>query len=151
MVFKTQVPHVSGRIVVQDVASTLAYAPAIDGIEFQEHNFFTPQPIKGAKLYYLRHILHDWTDMDSVRILQNLIPALVPESRIVIDEVVLPDTKVPWQCALVDLTMSSSPGGCECSRDDWDSLLDRAELQIVEGAHLCYVREHAVIIAVLTK
>ncbi|KAF2621741.1 S-adenosyl-L-methionine-dependent methyltransferase [Macroventuria anomochaeta] len=149
--FKTQIPSISGRIVVQDVASTLAYAPAINGIEFQEHDFFTPQPIKGAKFYYLRHILHDWTDEDSVCILQNLIPALAPESRIVIDEVVLPDTNVPWQCAFMDLTMSSSLGGCERSRDEWDNLLGRAGLRIVEVHTYDDVRKHSVIIAMPKK
>lgn len=149
--FKTQVPTISGRIVVQDVASTLVHAPKIDGIEFHEHDFFTLQPIKGAKFYYLRHILHDWTDEDSIRILQNLTPALAPESRIVIDEVVLPDTNVPWQCAFMDLTMAASLGGCERSRDEWDSLLGRAGLQIVDVHTYDDVRKHSVIVAVPKK
>ncbi|KAJ4339007.1 hypothetical protein N0V95_007900 [Ascochyta clinopodiicola] len=148
--FKAQLPSAQGRVVVQDVASTLAYAPKIDGIEFQEHDFFTPQPIRGAKYYYLRHILHDWTADDSIRILRNLIPALSPESRIVIDEVVLPDTHVPWQCAFMDLTMSASLGGCERSKDEWTSLLDRAGLRIVEVHTYDEVRKHSVIIAVPT-
>ncbi|KAF9697183.1 hypothetical protein EKO04_004988 [Ascochyta lentis] len=148
--FKTQMSSIPGRIVVQDVASTLAYALKIDGIEFQEHDFFTPQPIKGAKYYYLRHILHDWTAEDSICILRNLIPALSSESRIVIDEVVLPDTHVPWQCAFMDLTMSASLGGCERSRDEWTSLLDRAGLRIVEVHTYDEVRKHSVIIAVPT-
>ena len=146
--FKTQVPSLPGRVVVQDVASTLAYALATDGIEFQEHDFFTPQPIKGAKFYYLRHILHDWSDEDSIRILQNLLPALTFESRIVVDEVVLPDTHVPWQCAFMDLTISASFGGCERSRDEWESLLGRAGLRIVEVHTYDDVRKHSVIIAV---
>lgn len=146
--FKAQVTSNSGPIVVQDVASTLNHAPAIDGIDFQEHDFFTPQPVRGAKFYYLRHILHDWTDEDSVRILQNIIPALTSESRIVIDEVVMPDTKVPWQCAFMDLTMSSSLGGRERSRDEWDILLSSAGLQIEEVHTYDNVVKHSVIIAV---
>lgn len=149
--FKSQVPYASGRIVVQDIASTLTHAPSIEGIEFQEHDFFTPQPIKGAKFYYLRHILHDWTDEDSIRILQNLIPALSSESRIVIDEVVLPDTNVPWQCAFMDLSMSASLGGCERSREEWESLLSRAGLQVEEIHTYDNVGRHGVIIAVPGK
>jgi demethylsterigmatocystin 6-O-methyltransferase len=148
LAFKSQVPSILGRVIVQDVTSTLAYAPKIDGIEFQEHDFFTPQPIHGAKFYYLRHILHDWTDEDSIRILQNLIPAMTPESRIVIDEVVLPDTNVPWQCAFMDLTMSSSLGGCERSKDEWEVLLRRAGLRIVDVHTYDDVRRHSVIVAI---
>lgn len=146
--FQAQFPSATGRLVVQDVASTLAHAPKLAGIDFQEHDFFTPQPIKGAKYYYLRHILHDWTDEDSIRILRNLVPALTTESRIIIDEVVLPDTNVPWQCAFMDLTMSSSLGGCERSRDEWTSLLDRAGLEILEVHTYDDVRKHSVIVAV---
>jgi demethylsterigmatocystin 6-O-methyltransferase len=146
--FKSRVPSALGRIIVQDISSTLTYAPTINGIEFQEHDFFTPQHIEGAKFYYLRHILHDWSDEDSIRILQNLIPALSSESRIVIDEVVLPDTNVPWQCAFMDLTMSSSLGGCERSREEWDKLLSRAGLQIEEIHTYDDVRRHSVIVTV---
>jgi len=145
--FRSQLPSASGRIIVQDVASTLTHAPSIEGIEFQEHDFFMPQPIEGAKFYYLRHILHDWTDEDSIRILQNLIPAFSSESRIVIDEVLLPDTNVPWQCAFMDLTMSASLGGCERSREEWESLLSRAGLHIKEIHTYDDVRRHSVIIA----
>jgi demethylsterigmatocystin 6-O-methyltransferase len=146
--FKTKFDSLQGRIVVQDIASTLAHAPAAEGLEFQEHDFFKPQPIKGAKYYYLRHILHDWNDEDSIRILQNLVPAMAPESRIMIDEVFLPDSKVPWQCAFMDLTMTSSLGGCERSKEEWTSLLDRAGLRIV-GVHTYDgVRMNSIITAV---
>ncbi|KAG9205029.1 hypothetical protein G6514_009488 [Epicoccum nigrum] len=146
--FKTQVSPMSGRVVVQDVASTLTHATRLDGIEFIEHDFFTPQPIQNAKFYYLRHILHDWTDEDCVRILQNIVPALSSNSRIVIDEVVLPDTNVPWQCAFMDLTMMSSLGGRERSEEEWISLLSRAGLQIDELHTYDDVRRHSVIVAV---
>jgi demethylsterigmatocystin 6-O-methyltransferase len=80
--------------------------------------------------------------------LQNLVPAMAPESRIMIDEVFLPDSKVPWQCAFMDLTMTSSLGGCERSKEEWGSLLDRAGLRIV-GVHTYDdVRRNSIITAV---
>jgi demethylsterigmatocystin 6-O-methyltransferase len=147
--FKNKFPHLPGRIIVQDVPSTLAHAPMIDGIEFQVHDFFTPQLIQAAKFYYLRHIMHDWTDEDCIRILSSIIPAMGPESRILVDEVVLPETKVPWQVAMMDIAMMAALGGIERSREDWESLLGRAGLKIVD-VH-CYdgVRFHCVITAVL--
>lgn len=95
--FQTKFPNLPGRIIVQDIPETLSRAPAVDGIEFVVQDFFQPQEIKGAKFYYLRHILHDWTDEDCIKILKNLVPALGPESYVVIDEVVFPDTGAPWQ------------------------------------------------------
>jgi hypothetical protein len=34
----------------------------LDGLNIKayEHSFFEPQPIKGARAYYLGSILHDW-------------------------------------------------------------------------------------------
>jgi demethylsterigmatocystin 6-O-methyltransferase len=146
--FKNKYPHLSGRIIVQDVPSTLAHAPKVDGIEFESHDFFTPQPIHSAKFYYLRHIMHDWTDEDCLHILTSIIPAMGSESYILIDEVVLPETNVPWHVAMMNIAMMASLGGTERSREDWESLLGRAGLKLVD-VH-CYddVRFHSVIAAV---
>ncbi|RAR07913.1 S-adenosyl-L-methionine-dependent methyltransferase [Stemphylium lycopersici] len=146
--FKKKFSTLPGRIVVQDVPSTLAHAQAVDGIDFQAHDFFTAQPIRGAKFYYLRHIMHDWTDEDCVRILSKIAPAMGPESRILVDEVVLPDTKVPWQVAMMDLAMMAALGGIERSKEDWVKLLGKAGLRVMD-VH-CYdeVRYHSIVTAV---
>jgi demethylsterigmatocystin 6-O-methyltransferase len=44
---KDEFPQLPGRIIVQDLPMSIDRAPKVDGIEFQAHNFFTPQPIKG--------------------------------------------------------------------------------------------------------
>ncbi|CAO2648033.1 Nn.00g089550.m01.CDS01 [Neocucurbitaria sp. VM-36] len=146
--FQKKFPHIPGRIVVQDIPSTLAHAPNINGIEFQAHDFFTPQPIQGAKFYYLRHILHDWADQDCIRILSNIVPALGPNSLILIDEVVLPETKVPWQVAVMDISMMACLGGIERSKGDWENLLGRAGLKVVDVHIYDDVRFHGITAAV---
>jgi demethylsterigmatocystin 6-O-methyltransferase len=52
------------------------------GIEAVAHDFFQRQPVKGARFYYLRNILHDWPDDKSVAILKQIIAALGPNSQI---------------------------------------------------------------------
>jgi 6-hydroxytryprostatin B O-methyltransferase len=59
-------------------------------IQFQEHSFFKPQPVKGASVYLLRHILHDWPDKEAIQILRNLVPVLGKQSKIIISDIVLP-------------------------------------------------------------
>lgn len=44
---KARHPELAGRIVVQDLPETIASAPKAKGIKFMEHDFFTPQPVKG--------------------------------------------------------------------------------------------------------
>lgn len=55
-----------------------------------------------------------------------------PESRIVIDEVVLPDQNVPWVAAYMDLAMMTVMGGIERTRTEYERLLDQAGLKIVD-------------------
>ncbi|KAH8704512.1 S-adenosyl-L-methionine-dependent methyltransferase [Phaeosphaeriaceae sp. PMI808] len=130
--FKEKYPNLPGRVVVQDLPATLAHLPPSqpDGIEFVAHDFFTEQTIRGAKFYYFRHVLHDWPDDDCVRILKNTVPAMGPESVILIDEVILPETNVPWQCSAMAMSMMACLGGMERSREDWENLIDRAGLKI---------------------
>ena len=62
-----------------------------DRVSFMEHDFFTEQPVKHADVYFLRWILHDWSDTYAIQILRALIPALRPGAKIVICEMVLPE------------------------------------------------------------
>lgn len=137
--FRAALSHLdlpASRVVVQDIPQTLASAPRdVEGVTFMAHDFFTPQPVRGAKFYYLRHVLHDWPEEQCLQILEHLVRALGPESRIVVDEVVLPDVGVPWQSAYMDLLMCTMLGGAERTRSEWYSLLGRAGLEIVEIRH----------------
>ena len=59
-------------------------------IEFQEHDFFQPQPTV-ADAYFLRYILHNWSDDDCIKIIAALHPALRPGARLLINETISPD------------------------------------------------------------
>lgn len=59
-------------------------------ISFQAHNFFQEQPVKGADVYLLRLVLHDWSDKYSKMIIQALIPALKTGAKIVINDRLIP-------------------------------------------------------------
>jgi demethylsterigmatocystin 6-O-methyltransferase len=149
---KQAFPVVSGKLILQDLPQTLADVPAIEGVETQAHNFFEPQVVKGmclfdfhgilrvlsltillgAKFYYLRNILHAWPDEKAIIILQNFIPALGPESRILIDDMVLPNEKVHWQAASIDLVMMAALASKERTDEQWRALVEAAGLQILE-------------------
>lgn len=147
--FKEKFPHIEGRIVVQDLPSTLAHLPSKPaGIDFEEYDFFTPQPIKGAKFYYLRHIMHDWPDEDCIRILKNIIPAMGPDSLILIDDVALPETNVPWQVSAMVVMVMAALGGIERTREDWASLLDRAGLKVAHIFKYDEFKFHSIVAAV---
>ena len=54
-----------------------------------------------------------------------------PESVILLDEMVLPDTKVHWQSTQIDLTMMAALASRERTRTQWVELLGSVGLEIV--------------------
>jgi hypothetical protein len=81
------------KFVVQDLPKTVASAPKdVDSrIQFQAHDFFTTQPVKGADVYLFRWILHNHSDKYSIKMLHALIPALKKGARVVINDHCLRD------------------------------------------------------------
>ena len=59
-------------------------------ISFQTHVFFNEPPVKGADVYLLRLILHDWSDKYSRMIIKALIPALKPGAKVVVNDRLIP-------------------------------------------------------------
>ncbi|KAL8722514.1 MAG: hypothetical protein Q9225_001030 [Loekoesia sp. 1 TL-2023] len=89
-----QYPQIS--CIVQDRSKVIETGKAklpstlTDRLSFMEHNFFHDQPVKGAEVYILRWILHDWSDTYATKILRALASALSPKSKLLICEAVLP-------------------------------------------------------------
>jgi hypothetical protein len=105
------------KFVVQDLPRTIASAPKLEDdlatrIEFQEHDFFTPQPVKGADIYFFRWIFHNHSDKYATTILRQLIPALKKGAKVVINDHCLPEpgTESAWDEKIIrtmDLVMLS--------------------------------------------
>ena len=84
----------------------------------------------GAKYYLLPFILQNWPDKQCRLILINIINAMSPASRILIDEMVLPDARVHWHSTSRDLTVMAAMGARERTRTQWAELLDSVGLVI---------------------
>ncbi|PCH41150.1 S-adenosyl-L-methionine-dependent methyltransferase, partial [Wolfiporia cocos MD-104 SS10] len=91
------------HFVVEDLPSTIQQAQAVWTREYPEalqrgrvklvpHDFFTEQPVKGAEVYFLRAILHDWPDDQCVTILSHLRAAMGPDSVILVAGLVVNTT-----------------------------------------------------------
>lgn len=82
--------------IVQDLPDVIAegrsklLAKLTDRITFMAYDFFSEQPIQRADVYFLRWILHDWSDKYCIKILQCLIPALKAGARIIVSEFNVP-------------------------------------------------------------
>ncbi|TLD09724.1 hypothetical protein PspLS_11350 [Pyricularia sp. CBS 133598] len=98
-------------------------------VTFQPHDFFAPQPVSGANVYMLKHVLHDWPDSKAVEILRNVAPAMVsPSQRIVLYEHAASGahpvpTNITRTIAAMDMAMLTMGNGKERSLQDWEVLV----------------------------
>jgi hypothetical protein len=125
-------PRMKGRFIVQDLPSTFDVVPSPpDRVEFMVYDIFTPQPVKDAYIYHYRHIFHNWSDGDCTTILGQIVPLLKtqPKSKLLLVDVVLPNSNATMQQAIVDITMFPM-GGMERNESQWKELLAKSGLGI---------------------
>ncbi|KAI0262431.1 S-adenosyl-L-methionine-dependent methyltransferase [Gloeopeniophorella convolvens] len=147
-ILQPKFPHL--RYIIQDLPSLQegyqafwqAEGPealAEQRVEWQAHDFFTPQPVKGAAAYIMRWILHDWEEQKSITILTHLRAAADTRSRLVIFESIMPhacpepdgppEPPAPLlanfgvgfggMTTMLDLQMMAMTGGCERTREQF--------------------------------
>ncbi|KAK1751998.1 S-adenosyl-L-methionine-dependent methyltransferase [Echria macrotheca] len=127
--FRAAFPDAPGRLILQDQASVIEAGPAKalaeQGIEGMPHDFFTEQPVRGARAYYLHHILHDWPDDKCEVIVKMIKSAMVPgKSKLLINEHVIPSVGASWEATYLDLYMMILFGSRERTEQDWKGLLE---------------------------
>ncbi|KAI0023074.1 O-methyltransferase [Xylariomycetidae sp. FL0641] len=134
--FRAAHPEMAGKLVLQDTPGTVAGVapgpgPGPPPFEVMGHDFFTPQPVKGANAYYMKMILHDWNDADCQRILSNIKPAMTPGfSKILVNEIVIPSKGASWFETGIDIIMLGAHASYERTERDWNRLAESAGLKI---------------------
>ncbi|EPS38464.1 hypothetical protein H072_7779 [Dactylellina haptotyla CBS 200.50] len=131
--------HPDFKFIVQDKAvlslqtGEASIDPALKPrFEYREHDFLTPQPVVGADVYLIRWCLHDWPDKEAVLILKSLVPGLRHGSRVVVNELCLPEpnTLNPWQdrrVRMLDIVMLVAFNAREREESDWRRLFAEAD------------------------
>ncbi len=126
-------PDRRGRLILQDLPVTVAKvdAAAIAPIEPMGHDFFQPQPVHGARVYYFKAVLHNWDDESCQKILSNVKSAMTPgHSRILANEIVIPDTVADWPDTSLDILMMKFLNSLERSAKEWDALAAAVGLRV---------------------
>ena len=87
--------------------------------------------LQGAKYYFMRNILHDWPDKPCQKILSNVAKAMTKgHSKILIEDMVLPDAGADWIGASSDLLMLMMLDGAERTTHHWESIIGSAGMKI---------------------
>lgn len=125
------------KLVVQDLPGVVAaYAEQqLDPqgrISRMAYDFFTPQPLVGARAYFFHAVPHDWPDAELFKILEN-VKAVMERgySKLLLYEMVIPAKGASAVQTTLDLALMSVCSGLERTEEQWKSLLDAAGLRIV--------------------
>ncbi|MDY7227197.1 methyltransferase [Hyalangium rubrum] len=100
-----------------------------DRVELVGGSFFEPG-VPAAEAYLLKHILHDWDDASSTRILQQLHRAAPSGAKLFLLEMVMPGDRNPTPTALMDLNMLVLVDGRERTAQEFKALLDGASWEM---------------------
>lgn len=98
----------------------------------------------------MRNILHDYPDEKCRVILRNTMVAMGKHSKIIIDEMVLPDSNVSWQATQLDLTMFCRHAAMERTQAQWQTLLNSVGLKI-EKAYVYAPAVHGSVLVAVRK
>ncbi|KAF2204392.1 S-adenosyl-L-methionine-dependent methyltransferase, partial [Delitschia confertaspora ATCC 74209] len=131
--FREAHPEVANKLVLQDRPDVVKNSTLPDPVVKMGHDFFTEQPVKGARAYYMHGVLHDWSDESCIKILEQLRPAMRPgHSTLLVHEHVIPETHPNPHATAYDLTMMVKVAGLERTETMWKKLLDTAGFKIVK-------------------
>lgn len=101
-----------------------------------EHGDFFQAVPEGGDVYFMKHILHDWTDEQATTILRNCRRALDSKrdgnrnGKVVLLEFVVPPGNQPHPSKVIDIEMLFFPGGRERMEREWRDLFAGAGFRL---------------------
>jgi hypothetical protein len=113
-----------------DARDYLASAGLSSRCTFEGGDFFDRVPC-GHDAYVLAHVLHDWSDEQSIAILRKCHAAVPAHGRLLIVEAVLPDGDTPHHGKLMDLLMLTVTGGVERNAQEFARLLTASGFRLI--------------------
>lgn len=110
-------------------------------VQFKQHNYYEPQPVRDAGAFFIRQVVHNLNDSQFIKLLQAAIPALEecePETPLLINDTVLPNPgEKPaweeWSLRQMDLCMWVCFGAKQRSVDEFRKLIREADSRLEVG------------------
>jgi hypothetical protein len=93
-------------------------------------NFFESVP-KGCDAYLMKHIIHDWDDELSAKLLQNCRDAMEVGATILLVEMVVEETDEPSFAKILDIEMLLMPGGKERTAKEYSELFEKCGFKLL--------------------
>ena len=120
-------PHLRGVLfdlpfVIEGAGKLLEHEGVSDRVELVSGSFFESIPA-GADAYVMKHIIHDWDDESSIKILKNIRSAMSENGKVLIVEMVVPEGNEPHPSKALDVLMLVMEGGKERTKEEYGKLL----------------------------
>ena len=115
--------------VLEGAVGLLAEEGVSDRVELVLGNFFESVPT-GADAYMMKHIIHDWDDESSIKILRNIHSAIDENGKILIVEMVIPEGSEPHPSKALDILMLVMEGGKERTKYEYGKLLEASGFRL---------------------
>ncbi|KAI2473810.1 S-adenosyl-L-methionine-dependent methyltransferase [Annulohypoxylon bovei var. microspora] len=133
--FRLKHPDIpEGSLVLQDLPGVLQDVEICNKIISKyPYDFFTPQPVKGARAYFLHTVLHDWPDDGAAEILKVIAKGMEKGySKLLIHECMVENIMPSPRITTSDLTMLACTSSAERTVNEWDGLLRSTGLKIIK-------------------
>lgn len=116
--------------VCADAQQTLNHAGVADRVTVVGGDFFSEIP-RGAQLYVMKSIIHDWHDDAALHILANCRAAMTSDARLLLIERLVGEPNEPDEAKLFDINMLAMLGGRERTAGEYRALLESAGLRLI--------------------
>ncbi|KAI1777153.1 S-adenosyl-L-methionine-dependent methyltransferase [Hypoxylon cercidicola] len=133
--FRLKHPEVPrGSLVLQDLPTVLQdLETPHESIVKCPYDFFTPQPLRGARAYVMHVVLHDWPNEPATTMLRNVADAMEKGySKLLIHESMVDNINPPSRVTTSDMTMLINLSAAERTVKEWHELIATAGLKVVK-------------------
>ncbi|KAJ5476700.1 Plant methyltransferase dimerization [Penicillium sp. IBT 31633x] len=137
--FRKRFPDAPGKLILEDLSPVIDEVRGAQNLEAAfidtvAHDFFAEvQPVQGARAYYFKNVLHDWSDEKAAIIFNNLKPAMKRGfSKIIMEEYILPDQNARSLPCMTDIAVMVFCSGLERTRQRWSELLTSVGLRVLK-------------------
>lgn len=115
--------------VIKDAGELLERQGVSNRVELASGDFFQSVPA-GADAYMMKHIIHDWDDEHSIKILKNVLTAMKENAKVLIIEMVVPKGNDPSPSKFLDLQMLCMETGKERTEEEYRKLLEASGFRL---------------------
>ncbi|HEY9687109.1 MAG TPA: methyltransferase [Coleofasciculaceae cyanobacterium] len=128
-------PALSGLLydlpsVIAGAKAPIAKSGVAERLEAEDGDFFESVPA-GCDAYIMAHIIHDWDDEHSLKILRNIHQAMADNGKLLLVEHVIPEGAAPGFGKLLDINMMMmTVGGMERTEAEYRALFDAAGFKL---------------------